>query len=112
MPPLILGIGLGSTFAGRGRLAKKALLRSLDEMQNDLEATLLRKINGLSIGPMGLRGDENALQVFVEQAPCHTATLPVAMAVQYWADRKAHFFRLLTRFQVSHVRPIIHPLIT
>lgn len=111
-PPLIRGIGLRSTFEGCARLAKKAPLRSLDEMQNDLEATLLRKINRLGIIPMGLGGDTTALHVFVEQAPCYTATLPVAIAVRYWADRKELLFRLLARFQVSHVHPIIHPLIT
>ncbi len=91
-PPLILGIGIGGTFDGCSRLAKKALTRSLDEVPNDFEAGLLRQINELGIGPMGLGGDTTALHVFVEKAPCHTATLPIAIAVQCWADRKASFF--------------------
>ncbi len=89
-PPLVLGVGIGSTFDGCTRLAKKALLRSLDETHNGIEAELLRKVNELGIGPMGLGGDTTALHVFVEHAPCHTAMLPVAIAVQCWADRKAY----------------------
>jgi tartrate/fumarate subfamily iron-sulfur-dependent hydro-lyase alpha chain len=90
-PPIIVGIGIGSTFDGSARLAKKTLFRSLDEKENAFEAQMLERINNLGIGPMGLGGRTTALRVFVEKAPCHTAMLPVAVAIQCWADRKARF---------------------
>ena len=90
-PPIIVGLGIGSTFDGCARLAKRTLLRSLEEAQSPFEAEILEQINELGIGPMGLGGDTTALRVFVEEAPCHTAMLPVAVAVQCWADRKARF---------------------
>lgn len=90
-PPIIVGLGIGSTFDGCARLAKKTLVRSLDEEESPFEAEILGQINELGIGPMGLGGDTTALRVFVEEAPCHTAMLPVAVAVQCWADRKARF---------------------
>ncbi len=90
-PPVIVGLGIGSTFDGCARLAKKTLFRSLDEKESAYEAEILKQINKLGIGPMGLGGRTTALRVFVEKAPCHTAMLPVAVAVQCWADRKARF---------------------
>src|SRR5665647_1658232 len=91
-PPIIVGLGIGSTFDGSARLAKKTLFRSLDEKENAFEAQMLEQINNLGIGPMGLGGRTTALRVFVEKAACHTAMLPVAVAIQCWADRKARFF--------------------
>ena len=90
-PPVIVGLGIGSTFDGCARLAKKTLFRSLNEKESAFEVEILENINKLGIGPMGLGGRTTALRVFVEKAPCHTAMLPVAVAVQCWADRKAHF---------------------
>jgi len=90
-PPIIVGLGIGSTFDGCARLAKKTLVRSLDEEESPFEAEILGQINELGIGPMGLGGDTSALRVFVKEPPCHTAMLPVSVAVQCWADRKARF---------------------
>jgi fumarate hydratase subunit alpha len=90
-PPIIVGLGIGGTFDGCARLAKRTLLRSLEEEQSPVEAEILEQINELGIGSMGLGGDTTVLRVFVEQAPCHTAMLLVAVAIQCWADRKARF---------------------
>jgi fumarate hydratase subunit alpha len=50
---------------------------------------LLRRINALGIGPMGLGGDTTALGVKIEKASCHTASMPVAINFQCWANRSA-----------------------
>ena len=52
-------------------------------------ADLLTAVNQLGIGPMGLGGDFTALAVKVKTAGCHTASLPVAVNVQCWANRHA-----------------------
>jgi len=41
------------------------------------------------IGPMGLGGKTTVLDVHVEMAPRHPASLPVGLVVQCWADRRA-----------------------
>jgi fumarate hydratase subunit alpha len=86
-PPLFLGIGLGGTFDLAARLAKRALLNMPGSTDEELE--LLGRINSLGIGPMGLGGDTTALGVKIEKASCHTASLPVAINFQCWANRIA-----------------------
>jgi tartrate/fumarate subfamily iron-sulfur-dependent hydro-lyase alpha chain len=85
-PPLIVGVGVGSTFDKVAGLAKRALLRSLDEPSPVAElATLERKllvdIKTLGIGPGGFGGDVTALAVRLLSAPCHIASLPVAVNI-------------------------------
>jgi len=87
-PPIVVGVGIGSTFDGAAKLAKKALLRNMTEM-DEFELGLLEKVNSLGIGPGGLGGDTTALAVLVEMGHCHTASLPVAVNIQCWANRRA-----------------------
>ncbi|MCX6672793.1 MAG: fumarate hydratase [Methanothrix sp.] len=86
-PPLFLGIGLGGSFDLAARLAKRALLNMPGESLEELQ--LLERINSLGIGPMGLGGDTTALGIKIEKAFCHTASLPVAINFQCWANRSA-----------------------
>ncbi len=88
-PPIIVGVGIGGTFDGAAKLAKKAVLRKLDKPRDDLERKLLDNINSLGLGPMGLGGDTTAVAVNVEYGDCHTASLPVAVNIQCWAARRA-----------------------
>ncbi|HVN65713.1 MAG TPA: fumarate hydratase [Methanomicrobiales archaeon] len=87
-PPVILGVGIGSTFDGAAALAKEALLLPVGAM-DPFEQELCDAVNTLGIGPMGLGGDMTALAVKVKRAACHTASLPVAVNVQCWACRRA-----------------------
>jgi tartrate/fumarate subfamily iron-sulfur-dependent hydro-lyase alpha chain len=85
-PPLVIGVGVGSTFDKVGGLAKRALLRSLDEPNPvpelaSLEQVLLADINALAIGPGGFGGDVTALAVHILTAPCHIASLPIAVNI-------------------------------
>jgi fumarate hydratase subunit alpha len=87
-PPIIVGVGIGGSFDKSARLAKHALLRDLGQM-DEYELEILKAINALGIGPMGLGGSTTALAVHVEKAYCHTASLPVAVNIQCWANRHA-----------------------
>ncbi len=87
-PPIFVGVGVGSTFDGCAKLAKKALLRNVNDM-NEFELEILNAINRLGIGAMGLGGKVTALAVLVECGHCHTASLPVAVNIQCWANRRA-----------------------
>ncbi|MEM1506926.1 MAG: fumarate hydratase [Candidatus Bathyarchaeia archaeon] len=93
-PPTIIGVGLGGGADIAMSLAKKALLKPLDEKPEDeriasLEKELLETVNMTGIGPMGLGGSITALAVKIECAHRHPASYPVAVAFQCWAARKA-----------------------
>jgi fumarate hydratase subunit alpha len=87
-PPVILGVGIGGTFDLAASLAKEALLLPVDTM-TPFEQQICDSVNKLGIGPMGQGGDTTALAVKVKTAGCHTASLPVAVNVQCWANRHA-----------------------
>ncbi|MDD1703994.1 MAG: fumarate hydratase [Methanoregula sp.] len=87
-PPVIVGVGIGGTFDSAAALAKEALLLPVDTMDED-EERVCTAINKLGIGPMGLGGNTTALAVKIQIAGCHTASLPVAVNVQCWANRHA-----------------------
>lgn len=91
-PPMIIGVGIGGTFEKSALLAKKALLRPIDQRSSilyvqELEEELLKKINGLGIGPQGLGGSTTALAVNIELFPTHIAGLPVAINIGCHATR-------------------------
>jgi len=91
-PPLLVGIGIGGTFDSVAVLAKKALLRPLSSSNASrfyagMEKELLKEINHLRIGPQGFGGKFTALAVHINAAPCHIATLPVAVDINCHAIR-------------------------
>ena len=93
-PPLVIGVGIGGTFEKVTLMAKKALLRSVDESSNipyvkEMEDELLKKINNLGIGPQGLGGRTTAIAVNIETYPTHIAGLPVAINVCCHVNRHA-----------------------
>lgn len=83
-PPYVLGVGIGGDFEQCAFLAKKALTRNRANSQKRytlLEKEILREVNSLGIGAQGLGGKVTALSVYVESAPCHMASLPVAVNI-------------------------------
>ena len=93
-PPIVVGVGIGGCFDSVAGLAKKALLRPIDQPNFDpwyaeLEAELLREINALGIGPQGFGGRTTALGVNIETAPNHVAGLPVAVNISCHVTRRA-----------------------
>lgn len=91
-PPFIVGVGIGGNFEMSCLLSKKALLRNLMEPNKDpfydgLERKMLSRINSLGLGPQGLGGDTTALAVLIETAPCHIASLPVAVNIDCHSHR-------------------------
>lgn len=92
-PPGVIGVGIGGGADLALKLAKLSLLRPLGEQHAEREAArmeerLLKRINETGVGPMGLGGRTTALDVHVEFAHRHPASLPVGIAYQCWADRR------------------------
>jgi len=91
-PPIVVGVGLGGNFEQSALLAKRALLRDLDDTHPEpkwakVEAELLERINKLGIGPQGLGGRTTAIGVKILTRPCHIASMPVAVNIQCHAAR-------------------------
>lgn len=91
-PPYIIGVGIGGTADHACLLAKKALLKKISRgtgKHANLEKELLKRINRLHIGPMGLGGKTTAVAVKVATAATHIAGLPVAVNISCHATRQA-----------------------
>ena len=93
-PPVIVGVGIGGTFDGSALLAKRAVLRPIDQRHArpdlvELERDLLQRVNGLGIGPQGFGGRTTALAVNIEVQPTHIAGLPVAVNLGCHSTRRA-----------------------
>jgi len=93
-PPTILGVAMGGGADIAMKLAKKALLRPLNEPNPNpeiakLERELYEAANMTGIGPMGLGGKTTVLGVHVEYAFRHPASFPAAVAFNCWAARRA-----------------------
>jgi len=91
-PPTIIGVGIGGTFEHAAKIAKRSLLRKLDDTHPDpkvaaMEKELEEAINRLGIGPMGLGGKTTVLGVKITIEPCHLASLPLAVNVQCHSQR-------------------------
>jgi fumarate hydratase subunit alpha len=93
-PPYFIGVGIGGTEDYCMLLAKKALLRPFRVRSPDpniaaLEEELLERVNELGIGVMGLGEGPTALDLHVEVAARHPATMPVGVVMSCWALRHA-----------------------
>ncbi len=93
-PPFIVGVGLGGNFETSCLISKRALLRKIGTTNTDtfyanMEAELTKTINASNLGPQGLGGDTTALAVMIETAPCHIASLPVAVNIECHSHRHA-----------------------
>jgi fumarate hydratase subunit alpha len=91
-PPTVVGVGIGGTLERAAFLAKKALLRPLGSKNPDpdlarLEKDWLHEINCLGIGPQGLGGRTTSLGVHINAAPCHIASISLAVNIQCHASR-------------------------
>lgn len=93
-PPYFVGVGIGGGEDHCMYLAKEALLkpfrkRSADPKIAEIEEELLEKVNRLGIGAMGLGEGITALDLHIEMAVRHPASLPVGVVISCWALRHA-----------------------
>ena len=93
-PPYFVGVGVGGGEDYVMKLAKEALLKPFKVRNSDseiaaVEEELLAKLNELGIGAMGLGEGPSVLDVHVELAARHPASLPVGVVISCWALRHA-----------------------
>jgi fumarate hydratase, class I len=100
-PPGTLGIGIGGTPEQAMLLAKLSLFDPIDidllqargaaDAAEALRLEVHRRANALGIGAQGLGGSSAVLDVKVRTAPCHAATIPVALIPNCAATRYVRF---------------------
>ena len=93
-PPYFVGVGIGGGEDYVMKLAKEALLspfkvRNPDPDIGAIEDELLAKLNELGIGAMGLGEGPSVLDIHIEMAARHPASLPVGVVISCWALRHA-----------------------
>ena len=113
--PSFLGIGVGGYAADAVINAKDAVFRELshkvprnssqvyDEPIDQFEKRILRCVNQLGLGPMGIGGNTTTLGVYVERRGTHTAVTSVATTHQCWASRGSE--ALIFENKVDYVTP-------
>ena len=93
-PPVYIGIGIGGTLDKAVSLSREAIFRPLGKSSKykhirKLEKSILKKVNNLKIGPIGVGGNTTALGVSILTYPTHIAGLPVAINISCHATRTA-----------------------
>lgn len=93
-PPYILGVGIGAAKDQVTRIAKEQLIRNIGDSNeykvlSRLEKDLLKDINRLGIGPLGLGGRTTAIAVKIGVNHRHPASYFVDVSMACWADRRA-----------------------
>jgi fumarate hydratase class I len=101
-PPGVLGIGIGGSPEQAMLLAKKSLFSEIDiqalrkrgpaKPAEAFRLEVFDRVNALGIGAQGLGGLTTVLDVKVLEAPCHAATLPIALIPNCAATRYTRFF--------------------
>ena len=93
--PGVLGVCIGGDRATGYEVAKEQLLRSLDKSGESgdpalraIERRVLKEVNALGIGPMGLGGKTTLLGVRVAARPRVPASFFVTVAYMCWAVRR------------------------
>lgn len=92
-PPLLVGIGIGTSVETAALNSKLALMRPIgshnpDERAADLEGRMERGINKIGIGPQGFGGTNSVMGVHIVNTARHPSTLAVAVNTGCWSHRR------------------------
>lgn len=92
-PPLLVGVGVGTSVETAAIMSKKALMRRIgthnsNEKAADLERMLEEGINKIGLGPQGLTGTTSVMGVHIENSARHPSTIGVAVNVGCWSHRR------------------------
>ena len=94
-PPLLVGVGVGTSIDVASLLSKKALMRPLGSKNSNERAALTEKlledgINKIGLGPQGMSGASSVMGVHIENCARHPSVIAVAVNVGCWSHRKGH----------------------
>lgn len=94
-PPLLVGVGIGTSVEVAALHSKRALMRPIgshnpNERAAKLERLLEDGINKIGLGPQGVSGKNSVLGVNVENSARHPSVIGVAVNVGCWSHRRGH----------------------
>lgn len=94
-PPLLVGVGIGTSVETAALLSKQALMRPIgshntNERAASMEQLLEDGINKIGLGPQGMTGKNSVLGVHIENAARHPSVIGVAVNVGCWSHRRGH----------------------
>ncbi len=94
-PPLLVGVGVGTSVETAAMNSKKALMRSVgshnpNERAAKMERLLEDGINALGLGPQGMGGRYSVMGVNIENTARHPSAIGVAVNVGCWSHRRGH----------------------
>lgn len=103
-PPIILGVGIGSTFDKSSLLAKTALFEDINavsknSLEAEIESSLIKEINKLGIGACAVGGRVTCIGANVRTAPTHIASLPIAVNISCHSLRTAEVEIPISRWE-------------
>lgn len=92
-PPLLVGIGIGTSIDSAAYMSKLALMRPIDSHNSNpkaamLEEELVKAIDSIGLGPQGLRGSKSVMGVHIENSARHPSVISVAVNIGCWAHRR------------------------
>ena len=94
-PPLLVGVGVGTSIETAALQSKKALMRPIGSHNDNPNAAKMEKlledgINAIGLGPQGMGGKFSVLGVNIENTARHPSTIGVAVNVGCWSHRRGH----------------------
>jgi L(+)-tartrate dehydratase alpha subunit len=92
-PPLLVGVGIGTSVETAALNSKLALMRPVGSRNENENAAKMEKlledgINAIGLGPQGLRGSKSVLGVNVVNTARHPSTIGVAVNTGCWSHRR------------------------
>lgn len=92
-PPLLVGVGIGTSIDSAAYMSKRALMRPLGSHNENIKAAgledeLASAIDSIGLGPQGLRGSKSVMGVHIENSARHPSVISVAVNVGCWAHRR------------------------
>ena len=94
-PPLLVGVGVGTSIETAALNSKKALMRPIGSHNENANAAKMERlledgINAIGLGPQGMGGKYSVMGVNIENTARHPSTIGVAVNVGCWSHRRGH----------------------
>ena len=94
-PPLLVGVGVGTSVETAALNSKKALMRPVGSHNDNANAAKMEKlledgINAIGLGPQGMGGNYSVMGVNIENTARHPSAIGVAVNVGCWSHRRGH----------------------
>lgn len=92
-PPLLVGVGIGTSIDSASYMSKRALMRPVGSHNKNviaaqLEDEMAAAIDSIGLGPQGLRGTKSVMGVNIESSARHPSVISVAVNVGCWSHRR------------------------